>query len=387
MKYLSNDRNPRVAQGLLDRIGEALSRPAALMEAVGGQALNLLRFGADHGLPERLELFHGPACPVCALPTRTIDLAVAVAESPGVTLCTPGDLLRVPGTVSTLEEVRARGADVRTVYSALDALAMARKNPGRSVVFLAAGFETTAPAAASAVLEADRLGLEGFALLNAHLRTVPGLDAALLGPARSAQAVLAPGPVAAVIGLRKFEALSARHEIPVVVTGPEPVDLLEGILLAVRQLDRGDARVENQYARAVRRDGGPQAIEAIEAVFEPADVAWRGLGRIKAGGLALRERFRRFDAAARLHLTAEGPTPLPTEPAGCRCGEVVAGAVRPDSCPAFGVGCAPDRPLGAPMISAEGICSAYHRYRRPAAVSRPSPVIVMPPVAQGQATG
>ncbi|MGE3819763.1 MAG: hydrogenase formation protein HypD [Isosphaeraceae bacterium] len=363
MKYLNDDRNPRLARGLLDQIGEATSRPVTLLDAVGGQALNLLRFGTDRQLPEGLKLVHGPACPVCALPPERIDEAVAVAETPGVTLCAPGDLLRVPGTGATLEAVRARGGDVRTVYSALDALAMARKNPNRSVVYLAAGFETTAPAAASAVLEADRLGLEGFTLLNAQLRTIPGLAAALDAPAVSARALLAPGPVATVIGLGGFESLTARYGVPVVVTGPEPLDLLEGILRAVRQIDRGAARVENQYARAVRADGSPLAIEVINTVFEPADVIWRGLGEVVAGGLALRERFRRFDATARLGLTAH-PTSHRRGPAGCRCGEVIAGAIRPDACPAFAALCAPDHPLGAPMVSPDGTCSAYHRYRR-----------------------
>lgn len=359
MKYL-DDYRERAAEGLLERIRDTTTRSWTLMEACGA-AHHLLRFAIDRALPVGLELVHGPGCPVCAMPLEALERAVALAGEPGVIFCTSGDLLLVPGCHGSLYDARERQGDVRVVYSPLDALALARKNPERTVIFFAVGFETTAPAAAAAVREADRLGLTNFVLLSAQVRMAPALAAVLEAPGRRAQAVLAAGHVGTVMGLREFERLAERHRVPVVVTGSEPVDLLEGILRAVVQLERGTHAVENQYERAVRPDGNPQARASIEAVFEPVDVAWRGLGRLPGYGLALRERYRQFDAAARF------PDALPEhDPAApCSpCGDVVSGRLRPCDCPSFAHRCTPDRPLGAPMASPEGPCAAYHRYRR-----------------------
>jgi hydrogenase expression/formation protein HypD len=385
MKYLNSDRNPLAAEGLLDQIREASKGPVVILNAVGGQVLDLLRLGTDRRLPLDLELINGLGCPVCALPIETIDCAIMAAEAPGVILCTPGELLRVPGSDTSLEEIRRSGRDIRTVYSALDALTIARKNPDRLVVFLAIGFETTAPAAASAVLEADRLGLDRFTIISAYLRYIPGTAALLDAPSSRVQAILAAGSVATVIGLRAFESLATSRGIPVVVTGPEPVDLLEGIRAAIEQIARADSRVQNQYERAVRIQGSIQAVAAIETVFEPVDVPWRGLGRIDGGGLALREQFRCFDAVTRLRLA--DPKVTPRRPrADLRCDEVVIGSTRPASCPAFAIGCTPERPLGAPMVSADGICSAFHRYRRPSAPPRNTTIPVLNTEVHGQAT-
>jgi hydrogenase expression/formation protein HypD len=366
MKYLSDYRDPRAAQALLGEIRDAVTRPWTLMEVCGGQAHHLLRFGTDRALPEGLELLHGPGCPVCASPPEAIDRALAIAALPGVTVCTSGELLLVPGRHGRLADADLHGGDVRAVYSPLDALALARKHPERTVVAFAVGFETTAPTAAAAVREADRLGLGNFALLAAHRRLAPAVEALLDAPDGRAQAVLAAGHVATVTGLHAFEVLAGRYRVPVVITGTEPLDLLEAILRAVRQLEEGRHGAENQYARAVRPEGNPQAVAAIDAVFEPADADWPGLGRLPASGLALRERYRRFDAAARFALSEPAPNGRADGPDGCACGDVIAGRVKPFGCPAFGTSCTPDRPLAAPMVSAEGVCAAYYRYRRSA---------------------
>jgi hydrogenase expression/formation protein HypD len=281
--------------------------------------------------------------------------------------------------------VHAPEGDVRVVYSPLDALALARKHPDRSVVFLAVGFETTAPTAAAAVREADRLGLGNFALLAAHRRAAPALASALEAPGSRVQAFLAAGHVATVTGLGDYEALAARYRVPIVVVGSGPVDLLEGILRAVRHLEDGTWGVENQYARAVRPEGNPQARASIEAVFEPADAFWRGLGRLPSSGLALRPQYRRFDADTRFNGARQV---VARDPVGCSCGAVVTGRIKPFDCPSFGTGCTPDRPLGAPMVSAEGVCAAYHRYRRnnTDAQSLPAPMAILPtPATRRQA--
>lgn len=361
MKYLDAYRDPRATRDLLDEIRRTISRPRTLLEVCGGQAQNLIRFVTDRSLPEGLEVHHGPGCPVSAFPTDLIARAVMLASDPEVILCTPGDLLGVPAGRDSLALARERGGDVRLVYSPLDALALARKHPSRSVVVLAVGYETTAPAAAAAVIEADRSGLENFTLLPGLFRHVPVVEAVLAGAQGRSRGVLVSGPVCAVTGVRGYEALAEKFGVPIVVTGPEPVDLLEGILRAVRQLERGTHEVENQYARAVRPDGNPQAISSIGAVFEASDAGWRGLGRLARSRLVLREGFRRFDAAWRF------PSSKATlfDSSECRDGEVLSGRIKPNACPAFGTRCTPEHPLGAAMVSAEGPCSAYYRYRRP----------------------
>jgi hydrogenase expression/formation protein HypD len=362
MKYLDAYRDPQTARALLEQIARSASRPWSLLEVCGGQAHNLVRFGIDRDLPPGLELVHGPACPVCALPAVTVDRAVAIAGRAGVIVAAPGDLLRVPGGRGreTLLEARGRGADVRAVYSPLDALALARKHPDREVVVITAGFETTAPAAAAAVVEAERLGLANLSLLCAFFRLAPAVASLLAAADDLGSAVLVAGPACAVTGLREFETLAERFRTPVIVTGPEPVDLLDAIARAVRQLEAGTYKVENQYDRAVRPDGNPQVRAAISAAFEPADASWRGLGMLPASGLILRERFRRFDASARYSEAARPPS----APADCPDADLISGRLKPLGCPAFGTRCTPEHPLGPFMVSAEGVCAAFHRYRR-----------------------
>lgn len=362
MKYLDAYRDQHAARTLVDEIRQATTGPWAVLEVCGGQAHNLMRFGTDRDLPDGLELIHGPGCPVSATPAEFIDRALSLARRPGLIVGTPGDLLRVPGKQGrdSLHAARGGGADVRVVYSPLDALALARKHPDRQVVVLAVGFETTAPAAAAAVLEADRLGLDNLTLLTSYFRLRPALEAILSGPDNRARAVLASGPVCAVTGSREYEPLAERFRVPVVVTGPEPSDFLDALARAGRQLGRGAAVVENQYARAVRADGNPQARASIDAVFEAADACWHGLGRLADSGLSLRERFRRFDASSRF---PDAAFPRP-ESGGCLDGEILTGRLKPFECPAFGTSCTPDHPLGASMVVAEGTCAAYYRFRR-----------------------
>lgn len=359
MKYLDSYRDPRVARELLDQIGRTTTRPWTLLDLCGGQAQNLARFRREHTLPASLQVVHGPACPICALPEATLRWAISIAAEPGVILCAPGDLLRVPAGRDTLNTARSRGLDIRVVYSPLDALGLARKHPDREVVMLAVGFETTAPPAAAAVIEADRLGLPNLWLITGFFRMEAAVERLLADPPRAIDAVLVPGLVCAVTGFRIHETLAATWNVPIVVAGPEPVDLLESLLRAIRRLETGAPGVENQYARAVRPDGNPQARASIATVFEPSDAEWRGMGRLANSGLVLREPFRRFDASSRFRAR---PEPL-TSTGECQELQVITGRIRPVDCPSFGTRCSPDRPLGVAMASAEGTCAAYYRYR------------------------
>lgn len=362
MKYLDEYRDAATARALLERIGRTVTRPWTLMEVCGGQTHNLMKFGIDRALPEGVDLVHGPGCPVCVTPLEALDRAMSIAGRPGVVFTTFGDMLRVPGSRENLFQVRSRGGDVRIVYSPLDAVALARKLPDRQVVFLAVGFETTAPTAAAAVLEADRLGLDNFSVLVSHVRVPPAMEAILSAPGNRVQAFLAAGHVCTIMGLEEYHPVVERYKVPVVATGFEPVDLLEGIYRAVRQLEEGRHEVENQYARLVRPEGNPAARAAVETVFRIIDYPWRGIGTIPASGLALKGAYRRYDARARFPDEA----PPSVESADCHSGEVLAGRLRPDQCPMFGAGCDPDHPLGATMVSTEGACAAYYRYRRKA---------------------
>jgi hydrogenase expression/formation protein HypD len=362
MKYLDEYRAPEAARTLLEQIRRSVTRPWTLMEVCGGQTHSLMKFGIDRALPEELELVHGPGCPVCVTPLETLDRAMEIAARPDVVFCTFGDMLRVPGSRENLFGVRSRRGDVRVVYSPLDAVRLAEALPDRQVVFLAVGFETTAPTAAMAIIEADRLGLANFSVLASHVRVPPAMCALLESPGNRVQAFLAAGHVCTVMGVEEYYPIAERYRVPIVVTGFEPVDLLDGILRAVRQLERGTHAVENQYARSVRPEGNLHAQAAIEEVFEIADVSWRGMGRIPASGFVLRERYRKFDAAARFP-SRNAPA---AEPAECRSGLVLAGRLKPCDCPEFARRCTPDHPLGATMVSAEGACAAYYRYRRAA---------------------
>jgi hydrogenase expression/formation protein HypD len=361
VKFVDEFRDSTLARDLLDRIRRRASRPWVLMEVCGGQTHSLLRHGIDAELHGAVELIHGPGCPVCVTPAEAIDFAQDLAVLPEVTLTSFGDMLRVPGTRSSLIDARACGGQVRTFYSPLDAVELARREPGRQVVFFAVGFETTTPATALAVLQADRLGLQNFSLLVAHVRVQPAMEAIMQARDCRVQGFLAAGHVCAVLGFESYSDFVGRYRVPVVVTGFEPVDLLEGILECVDQLESGDCKVANCYGRAVRSDGNHAARDIVEQVFEPADRPWRGLGTIPGGGFRLRSKWRRFDAESRFAASAP-PTLVVTSE--CRSGEVLSGRIKPTDCSSFGRQCTPDSPLGAPMVSSEGACAAYFRYRR-----------------------
>lgn len=358
MKHLDEYRDPALAHALAAELRTAARHPWTLMEVCGGQTHTILKSGLSALLPPGIELVHGPGCPVCVTPIDLIDAAVELCRHPGVTVTSFGDMMRVPGSRQSLLEARAEGGDARVVYSPLDALKLAQKEPDREIVFFAVGFETTAPATAMAVWQAARTGVPNFSLLVAHVLVPPALRAIFAAGRSSVQALLAPGHVCAVTGFEDYEALARDHRLPVVVTGFEPVDLLEGILIAVRQLEEGRAEVENQYARAVRREGNPQARQVVSEVFEASDREWRGLGVMPGGGLCLCSKYASFDAQNRFQ-TAEN---LHTRPVLCHAGDVLLGRLRPPACPAFGRECSPAHPLGAPMVSSEGACAAYFHY-------------------------
>jgi hydrogenase expression/formation protein HypD len=363
MKYVDEFRDPALARRLLHAIRRAVTRPWTLMEVCGGQTHTLVRSGIDRMLPEVVRLVHGPGCPVCVTPLEQIDRALAVAARPGVIFCSFGDMLRVPGSERDLLRVRAEGGDVRAVYSPLDAVRIARENPTRQVVFFAVGFETTAPATALAARQARRLGLTNFSLLASHVLVPPAMEAVLSSPGNRVQGFLAAGHVCTVMGFEEYQGLAARYRVPIVVTGFEPVDLLEGILWAVRQLEGGRREVENQYARSVRRGGNREARAVVAEVYEVCDRPWRGLGVLPKSGLRLTAAYRDLDAEERFAVASVRTCESPL----CRSGEVLQGRLRPDECGAFGTLCTPERPLGAPMVSSEGACAAYWKYGRRAA--------------------
>ncbi|MFI7141581.1 hydrogenase formation protein HypD [Streptomyces massasporeus] len=360
MKYIDEFNDPQLARRLLDEIRATATRPWALMEVCGGQTHSIIRHGIDQLLPEEVELIHGPGCPVCVTPLEVIDKALEIAARPGVIFCSFGDMLRVPGTDRDLFRVKGEGGDVRVVYSPLDALELARRNPDREVVFFAIGFETTAPANAMAVHQARRLGLTNFSLLVSHVRVPPAVEAIMTAPECRVQGFLAAGHVCSVMGMAEYPELAERFRVPMVVTGFEPLDILEGIRRAVRQLERGEHRVENAYPRAVREEGNPAAVRMIEEVFEVTDRSWRGIGPIPDSGWRLTDAFRAYDAEHRFDVSGIRTE----EPAECRAGEVLQGLIKPTECAAFGTTCTPRTPLGATMVSSEGACAAYYLYRR-----------------------
>jgi hydrogenase expression/formation protein HypD len=358
VKYLDEYRDPAIARGLVERIRAVTTRSWALMEVCGGQTHTLVRQGIPELLAGSVELIHGPGCPVCVTPLEQIDRALALAARPDVILTSFGDMLRVPGSECDLQAIRARGGHVRVVYSPLDALELARNNPDKQVVFFAVGFETTAPANAMSVFEAHRRRIPNFSLLVSHVTVPPAMEAILSAPESRVQGFLAAGHVCTVMGYTEYEPIAARWRVPIVVTGFEPVDLLEGILLCVTQLEEGRHEVENQYARVVTRSGTVPARTLVERVFELGDRKWRGIGAIPMSGLRLRPEYADFDAEVRFGLsdiTAE-------EPVQCRAGDVLTGRIKPTECPMFGTGCTPTTPMGAPMVSGEGACAAYWQY-------------------------
>jgi hydrogenase expression/formation protein HypD len=360
MKYLTEFRDAAMARRLVEEIRRITTRPWALMEICGGQTHSIIRHGIDQILPPQIELIHGPGCPVCVTPLEMIDKALAIASRREVIFCSFGDMLRVPGSTTDLFGVKSGGADVRIVYSPLDAVRIAQQEPDREVVFFAVGFETTAPANALAVKLASRLGLRNFSALVSHVLVPPAIEAIINAPANRVQAFLAAGHVCSVMGYWQYPPLSEKYHVPIVVTGFEPLDILEGIRHAVRQLETGTACVENPFDRVVSRQGNQAAQEMIEDVFEVTDRAWRGIGVIAHSGWRLATAYQEFDAELRFTLsrihTCESPV--------CRSGEVLQGAIKPHQCAAFGKECTPRSPLGATMVSSEGACAAYYNYGR-----------------------
>jgi hydrogenase expression/formation protein HypD len=360
MKYLDEFRDPALAGRLFDEIRRITTRPWALMEVCGGQTHSIIRNGIDQLLPPAIELIHGPGCPVCVTPLETIDKALAIAARPEVTFCSFGDMLRVPGSGQDLFRVKSQGGDVRVVYSPLDAVRLAQQRPDREVVFFGIGFETTAPANAMAIVQAERLSLSNFSMLVSHVLVPPAISAIMESPACRVQGFLAAGHVCSVMGTWQYGPLVERYGVPIVVTGFEPLDVLEGIRRAVEQLEAGRAELENGYARAVQPAGNTAAQQVLEQVFEVTDRTWRGIGSIPQSGWGLRERYRPFDAEARFSVghirTDESPL--------CHSGAVLQGLIKPNQCPAFGRQCTPRSPLGATMVSSEGACAAYYQYGR-----------------------
>ncbi len=355
MRYVDEYRDAALGRKLLDDIVRTVTRPWTIMEVCGGQTHTILRYGLDELLPPEVELVHGPGCPVCVTPIELIDQAIALAARPEVILCSFGDMLRVPGSSLDLLTARARGGDVRVVYSPLDAIALARREPARVVVFFGVGFETTAPTTAMAVHRAAEIGLDNFALLAAHVRVPPAIEAILAAPDNRVQGFLAAGHVCTVMGTEEYAPIVARFRVPIVVTGFEPIDLLQGIAMCVRQLEAGRAELENQYTRSVQAEGNRVARALLAEVFVPVDRCWRGLAELPASALALRPVYARFDAARRFALSASAAAAA----SECRAGDVLRGVLKPVQCPAFGTRCTPQRPLGAPMVSSEGACAAY----------------------------
>jgi len=368
MKYIDEFRDQKAARALSRELHRITTRPWNIMEVCGGQTHAILRFGIDRLLPPGVELLHGPGCPVCVTPVEKIDKAVAIARCPNVTLCSFGDMLRVPGSRSSLARAKAEGADVRVVYSPLDALKLATRLRPREVVFFAVGFETTAPAHALAVYRAKEEGVTNFSLLVSHVLVPPAMTALLSDPERRVQAFLAAGHVCTVMGTDEYIPMAARFGVPIVVTGFEPVDILQGVHMAVAQLEAGRAEVEIQYSRSVHKDGNVPARRLIRAVFEVVPRHWRGMGEIPESGLALRPEYADYDAERKFDVVGVS---APEDPE-CKAGLVLAGRLKPPQCPEFGVRCTPEHPLGAPMVSSEGACAAYYnfgRLRKPAGVA------------------
>ena len=367
MKYLDEYRDAELARQLAREIHRVTTRPWNIMEVCGGQTHAIVKYGIDELLPRQIDLIHGPGCPVCVTPLEIIDQALEIAGRPNVIFSSFGDMLRVPGSKSNLLELKARGADVRVVYSPMDALKLAEKHSAKEVVFFGVGFETTAPATAMAVYQAAQRKLTNFSILVSHVLVPPAMEALLSSADCRVQAFLAAGHVCTVMGFEEYLPIAAKYRVPVVVTGFEPIDILQGVLMCVQQLESGRSEVENQYSRSVRREGNQPAQELIRKVFRIVPRKWRGVGEIPQSGLGLSESFAGFDAAEKFGLTDS----CVEEPADCISGLVLQGLKKPHECPAFGGRCTPDHPLGAPMVSSEGACSAYYRYRSRLPVETP----------------
>jgi hydrogenase expression/formation protein HypD len=360
MKFVDEYRDAQAAQILAQKIREILTQSWTIMEICGGQTHTILKYGLEELLPEQLTLVHGPGCPVCVTPLETIDRAVEIAARPDVIMASFGDMLRVPGSCDDLLSVKARGGDVRMVYSPLDAVALAEKHPDKQVVFFAVGFETTAPANAMAVRVAQRKRLLNFSILSSHVRVPPAMEAILSSPECRVQAFLAAGHVCAVMGWREYIPIAEKFKVPIVVTGFEPIDILQGIFMAAKALEEGRCAVENQYARAVVEEGNLSAQALLTKIFDIGDKKWRGIGMIPQSGFDLKSEFAQYDAEKVFDVQYISVS----ESALCIAGDVLRGLAKPFQCPAFGKECQPEHPLGAPMVSSEGACAAYFHYRK-----------------------
>ena len=360
MKYLDEYRDGKIAAKLVDEIRRVQTKPWVIMEVCGGQTHSIVKNGIDYLLPHEIELVHGPGCPVCVTPLEMIDKAHAIARQPDVIFCSFGDMLRVPGSEGDLFTIKSRGGDVRVVYSPLDCLKIAHANPDKQIVFFAIGFETTAPANAMLAWQAKAGGLKNVSLLVSHVLVPPAIAAILSSSENRVQGFLGPGHVCTVVGYNEYEPLAKRFRVPIVVTGFEPLDILEGVLMVVRQLEEGRAEVENQYSRVLDRNGNRPAQRLIEKVFAVTNRKWRGVGCIPQSGFQLSDDFADFDAERRFRVEAIDTA----EPAVCIAGEILQGIRKPHDCSAFGTMCTPQHPLGATMVSSEGACAAYYAYGR-----------------------
>ncbi len=358
MKYLSEYRDPELVQQYLEQIHQVTTRPWKIMEICGGQTHSLVKNGILDMLPDKITMVHGPGCPVCVTPVSIIDEAIWLSKQPDVIICSFGDMLRVPGSHKSLLEAKAEGADVRILYSPLEAVQLAKQNPDKEVVFFAVGFETTAPANALSIVHADKSGVTNYSILASHVLVPPAMEAILGDPENQIDAFLAAGHVCTIMGTEEYYPVVEKYKTPVVITGFEPVDLLQGILMAVQQLEKGEYKLENQYTRYVQREGNRMAIQTMEQVFEVSDRMWRGIGTIPQSGYEVNDRYKQYNARVKFRIDI--PTAL--ENPSCISGDIMKGLKKPFQCPNFGTHCKPEHPLGAPMVSSEGACAAYYHY-------------------------
>jgi hydrogenase expression/formation protein HypD len=358
MKFLSEYRDPEMARRYFEEIRRVTTKPWTLMEICGGQTHSLVRNGILDLLPDKITMVHGPGCPVCVTSISVIDEAIYLAENENVILCSFGDMLRVPGSAKSLLEVKSAGADIRILYSPLEAVQLAMQNPDKEVVFFAVGFETTAPANALSVIQADKLAVKNYSILASHVLVPPAMEALLSDPDNKIDGFLAAGHVCTIMGMEEYYPIAEKYKTPIVVTGFEPLDLLQGILMTVMQLEKGEYKVENQYARSVQREGNRLAKDSIEQVFTVSDRQWRGIGPIPQSGYEVNERYKRYNARLKFKLDI----PLAEENKSCISGDIMKGLKKPFQCPNFGNLCKPEHPLGAPMVSSEGACAAYYHY-------------------------
>ncbi len=358
MKYLSEYRDPELVQQYLEEIHRVTTRPWTLMEICGGQTHSLVKNGILEMLPDKITMVHGPGCPVCVTSVSVIDEAVYLARQPYTILCSFGDMLRVPGSHQNLLEVKAEGADIRILYSPLEAVMIAKENPSKEVVFFAVGFETTAPANALSVIQAHKMGVTNYSILASHVLVPPAMVAILSDAENTIDAFLAAGHVCTIMGMEEYYPIAEKYKIPVVVTGFEPVDLLQGLLMCIQQLEKGEYKVENQYARYVQREGNKIAKGTIEEVFAVSDRVWRGIGPIAQSGYEVNDRYKKYNARLKFKLNL----PMAPENKECISGDIMRGLKKPKQCPNFGTHCKPEHPLGAPMVSSEGSCAAYYHF-------------------------